>query len=477
MSSGLYQVHVNPDTARTLVENGATLVFLDVPAGTVLGIDHHKFITGHNFKGAKMVPPGVHVISYAAARPGSGFDLGPTTAFFVDLRATEVTMWRWMASEEILCRLDDEEEVSAIERATKRFELDRYLAPYNLSGFPVWRKLSCHLSRSVIDDVAPVGGNISLLAEPTPKPVADDTEQPGADKVEASNQLASQESTAAAHAGRCFFTKLPRLVKQKGRTPAELTSLNLDKSPVLEELLKNKYKDDEDKLLGEFQFAFLAFLLGHSWEAFEQWKAFIFLLFDCEVSAAHRAGLFAGFLNALNSQLELTLTSSSSKTQNDSPTDAGGMDLGFALDIEDLLADSKIRKVCSGWLRWALNESAGALPDSVLAQARQLSIYLETRLGWSCGPIKELRPDSSRGRTSLKIGRSPSQLSGGSHVIEVAERHPLSVIDKRGQDSDAILLSFEGEGEYMEEDDEEEGPVYVELTESQKEYLRQQEGA
>ena len=51
--------------------------------------------------------------------------------------------------------------------------------------------------------------------------------------------------------GRCYYTPLPRLVKRAGLTPAELTALNMDKSPLLEELLRDKYGGSEDALLGE----------------------------------------------------------------------------------------------------------------------------------------------------------------------------------------------------------------------------------
>lgn len=56
---------------------------------------------------------------------------------------------------------------------------------------------------------------------------------------------------------------------------------------------------------GEFQFAFLAFLLGQSLEGFAQWRAFLALLLGCEAAAlGARAGLFARFLEAFHAQLE-----------------------------------------------------------------------------------------------------------------------------------------------------------------------------
>lgn len=57
-------------------------------------------------------------------------------------------------------------------------------------------------------------------------------------------------------------------------------------------------------LAGEFQFAFLAFLLGQSLEGFAQWKAFLCLMFACDdAPLGARAQLFTDFLQALHTQL------------------------------------------------------------------------------------------------------------------------------------------------------------------------------
>lgn len=39
--SGPYQVKLDPEHARELASRGATLVLLDVPEGTAVGVDHH----------------------------------------------------------------------------------------------------------------------------------------------------------------------------------------------------------------------------------------------------------------------------------------------------------------------------------------------------------------------------------------------------------------------------------------------------
>lgn len=51
-----------------------------------------------------------------------------------------------------------------------------------------------------------------------------------------------------------------------GMTPQQLTALNLDKTAVLDDLIQPCYSGKPTELLGEMQFSFLAFLMGHSLE-------------------------------------------------------------------------------------------------------------------------------------------------------------------------------------------------------------------
>ena len=50
-------VDMDPDVARRLFEEGATLVLLGVPQGTELGIDYKSWTVGPRFRGVKMIPP------------------------------------------------------------------------------------------------------------------------------------------------------------------------------------------------------------------------------------------------------------------------------------------------------------------------------------------------------------------------------------------------------------------------------------
>lgn len=55
---------MDPELAKKLFHEGATLVILDVPQGTEFGIDYNSWTVGPKFKGVKMIPPGFHFVFY-----------------------------------------------------------------------------------------------------------------------------------------------------------------------------------------------------------------------------------------------------------------------------------------------------------------------------------------------------------------------------------------------------------------------------
>lgn len=441
-----YTLKVDNNTARELATKGATLVLLDVPEGTVIGMDQQTFRVGPKFKGIKMVPPGIHVISYAAADSQGG--LGPTTAFFLYARGGQVLAWRWSPEEEILVLIDNKGDHLPIEHAVKSFQLDQNLAPYNLAAYTIWRDLVSYISQRTLDTVAPLGGNMNILAEagdggallgggsggkPTaaevaleealvkgrkkaaaissidPSAAGTSYDAAAAEEEEEEEELQQNKSTslattttatpttattskdesdAAPHAGRCYFTRFPRVIKKQGLTAAQLTAINLDKSLLLEDLLVDKYKNSEDDFLGEFQFAFLAFLLGHSLEGFSQWKEFLRLMMGCEAAAVgKRSMLFTRFLLALHSQLIHTLAPGCTAEEQAAP-------LGTPM-VEELLEDSFLRKLCTSWLRWISAEEG--IPQPLSEASAAVATLLQKTVGWNCGPVQDLFRSGSGG--------------------------------------------------------------------------------
>ena len=57
-------------------------------------------------------------------------------------------------------------------------------------------------------------------------------------------------------------------------------------------------------VLGELQFAFVCFLIGQVYDAFEQWKLLINLLCNCETAIARHPNLFNKFIQCIYFQLK-----------------------------------------------------------------------------------------------------------------------------------------------------------------------------
>ena len=140
-----YAVHMDPTQALELVQQGAILLILAVPQGTILGVDQAVFTVGPRFQGIKMLPPGAHFISYRATDSQGG--VSPATGFFIFAQPRQVIVKRWDPQTETLVDLEEEEEQGRYEAAARQFEFDAGLAPYNLQAFSQWRDLSSFISQ------------------------------------------------------------------------------------------------------------------------------------------------------------------------------------------------------------------------------------------------------------------------------------------------------------------------------------------
>jgi A1 cistron-splicing factor AAR2 len=109
------------------------------------------------------------------------------------------------------------------------------------------------------------------------------------------------------------FTKVNN-IKSNSSNPSEITKHSIDLSNKLESFIgeqqrtkccsdANNKEAENDNVLGELQFAFVCFLIGNSYDAFEQWKLMVNLLCNSETAIRSRPGLFLNFLNALYFQL------------------------------------------------------------------------------------------------------------------------------------------------------------------------------
>ncbi|ONK81457.1 uncharacterized protein A4U43_C01F29290 [Asparagus officinalis] len=371
MASGL---KMDEETALEMVKKGATLLLLNVPQFTLFGVDTQVFSVGPNFMGIKMVPPGPHFIYYCAANK-EGKEFSPTVGFFIIAHPSEVIVREWHQQEERLAKISEEEEARYFE-AVKRFEFDHHLGPYALDHFGEWKQLSSYITKDTIERIEPIGGEISTVYE---SGLIDKTPRTSMEKRLVEQLRDSKFATSTAEKSQkqgCYYTDIPHVVKHKDISSEELTSLNLDKTKLLEAILMKDFRGDEDLLLGELQFSFIAFMMGQSLEAFLQWKTLLSLLFSCtEAPLRTRSQLFIKFIGVLYYQLKHGFRKGENNKGN-------SLEKGSSLFLDDawFSKDIFLFHLCKEFFPLVLE--AQVVDGDLLQWTRKLKGLLERVLGW-----------------------------------------------------------------------------------------------
>eukprot|EP01111_Echinosteliopsis_oligospora_P004123 TRINITY_DN1651_c0_g1_i1.p1 TRINITY_DN1651_c0_g1~~TRINITY_DN1651_c0_g1_i1.p1 ORF type:complete len:389 (+),score=108.78 TRINITY_DN1651_c0_g1_i1:121-1287(+) len=312
-------------TALNLTQNFATILCLDVPKGTEFGIDHATWSVGPLFKGIKMIPPGIHYITYSAANNGQPTGMGaPTLSFFLHTSPKQIIVKRWNPRTEDFYEEKemDKEEEERYADGVRRLDFDSGLAPYPLDRYNTWKSYSNFVTEQIMKQIQPISGCISAAAgasaedeQGIDQQVLDfhlkNSEQRFLDKHP--NQIAVTEDTEEQKKMEKLkfqqkycprFTHIPTRLKTKNATPQQLTQLNIDKSGLLDQLISTSYDGDQNKILGEVQSAFITFFLGHSYEGFRQWKEMLILLSGCDDAVSTRPDFFKNFIDLLHFQLQ-----------------------------------------------------------------------------------------------------------------------------------------------------------------------------
>ncbi|PHU27147.1 hypothetical protein BC332_05479 [Capsicum chinense] len=360
------------EAALELVKQAATLLLLDVPLSTLIGIDTQMYYSGPNFKGVKMIPPGVHFIYYSSSNR-EGNEFSPIVGFFVDASPSEVIVKKWDPKEERFIKLSEEKEERYV-LAVKKLEFDRQLGPYALDQYGDWKRLSNFITKSTIENLEPIGGEISVVSE---SDMVENVHKTAIEKVLAEQLKSSKFSKPdqKSPSKGCYYTSIPRVIKLKGASGQDLTNINLDKTHILETSLTKQYGGSEDSLLGELQFAFVAFLMGQSLEAFLQWKLLVSLLLGCSEAPLHtRTQLFTKFIKAIYYQLKFGFQKDRKDTGR---AEKGAM---TSLDESLLSADNFLRHLCKEFFSLVLD--APMVDGDLLTWTRKLRELLEQTLGW-----------------------------------------------------------------------------------------------
>ncbi|KRZ59119.1 Protein AAR2 -like protein [Trichinella nativa] len=297
-------VQMSPEEALQLFEYGAFALFPDLPNGFEFGVDYNAWSTGPKFKGIKMIPPGVHFIYVSSL--GKHGDRAPRIGFFHNFAPKEVLVKKWDKENEDLADEDDVEQIERLRLNLK--EMDQFLGPYPFENHKQWFSLSYLINESLINRLSPTNGKISSQCDLISKESQDLSS--GAQRVDRENPVRTRFRDAqglpimnTSPESEIKFTTIPT-VRSENFSPEERTSKSMDRSYALRKMLSTY--EEPKFLLGELQFAYVCFLLGHVYEAFEQWKRLIDMICNCDEALAEFDSFYSDFIMVLHFQLKTT---------------------------------------------------------------------------------------------------------------------------------------------------------------------------
>ncbi|EGC33449.1 hypothetical protein DICPUDRAFT_80783 [Dictyostelium purpureum] len=337
--------------AQELNAKYGTLLCLDVPEGSTIGIDNKIWTSGPMFKGVKMIPPGVHMFHCTASNE-YGDSIMVSSSFIwvkeiqhndnqVDMEerlkpSGQVFIKRWNAENEDFYPNNEisEQEKDSFTLGVRNFEFDKNLAPYPFDGSEIqWKRLTSHITEKLLKKILPISGIIngdscsydqqkSNDSSRKEKQLLDDldvklkefNEKRNINKKNINsnnNNNNNNGNNSISNWGIPYFSKIPKNPKLLDKESlnntvsiSNLTKWNLDKSQALEYMLNKYYKNDEMEILGEIEFSFVLFVFGMAWLGFQQWKDLTTLFLQCDEMVIKRPLLFTEFFKVLKNQLE-----------------------------------------------------------------------------------------------------------------------------------------------------------------------------
>lgn len=266
-----------------------------------------------------MIPPGVHYIYFSVAdKYGS---VGMRNGFFHDFKLKEVVAKKWNKQAEAIEDYTlDEGQLESFEENKRDF--DRFLGAYPFEEYKRWISLTNNINQEFLERLIPgnkiISSGSTLVGKTFSKSKTSESTEAKSEKekdslfkipanlTEAESRLPQMEHEVNTN---IRFSKIPEEVFPKGSDAKEMTKHSIDMSYRLEQLIQKQRELDIEKpdplnVLGELQFAFICFLVGHVYDAFEQWKNLIHLLCNCESFIRKEPNLFVQFIQVIYFQLK-----------------------------------------------------------------------------------------------------------------------------------------------------------------------------
>jgi A1 cistron-splicing factor AAR2 len=343
---------------------GSILIIPDVPLGLDFGINCMNFETGPKFKGLSTIPDGLHFIYHStgmAARQG----------FFWRAQPNEIAVRQWDSREEHICSSNklSADSLATLVQQLNSGDLNGNLGPYQVAEHHVWLNLSCFIHEGVLLKANCPIGEIIYPSE------AHDLETLNIPNSSTKQQksgnhdqkLRANKFTSPIEGNFARFVKIDACEVKLRDTLYEsadhssrardLTSLYIDKSLVLNDLVATEYNNNWENILGELQLSFLLFLLVFCYDSLEHWKRLVDTICRSEKALISKPDFTVAFIRILYEQL------------NFSPADF------FA---NELSKDNFLRPAMSRLFE-NLKQPAGVLNSSVQEHRKRLLTFFQKK--------------------------------------------------------------------------------------------------
>lgn len=299
--------------ANKLFEAGGIFLFFDVPQNSEFGIDYNCWNTGENFKGVKMIPPGIHFIYFSVSDKYG--NIGLRNGFFHDFKAKQIIAKKWNHQTETI--EDYNLSLEQLENFQQRKrEFDKFLGAYPYNEYKRWISLTNYITDDLMNILQPenkiissgsslVGKKFTITRSPEKTKEKEEIFKVPKDLKEAEKRLPEMQHEKHTN---IRFSKFQEEYLSKETSPLEITAQHIDMSHKLDTFIANQISKFENwqpiNIIGELQFAFVCFLIGHVYDALEQWKYLINLLSNSENLMKKYPELFFHFVQVLYFELK-----------------------------------------------------------------------------------------------------------------------------------------------------------------------------
>ena len=266
--------------------NLGTLLLLNCPKKMQFGIDLSQWIIGEKFMGIKLIPIGIHYISFSLSEENNAFKQG----FFIEIEEgknkCKNVIREWSSKYETFIKINEEMNKN-YSIGLDNLDFDQFFFFFPYEQIQNWKDLTNFLNKDIINKLQK---NIDMTMCPGIKEENKNEENENEiNEIKINIQLMTYENIEFTE----FYLNQPEYIN------------SLDKSLLLEKII-SKLKSPYE-FLGEFQYTFILFLIGEVYEALKQWKDIFILISSSENLLAKKnyEKFFCDFTEIIYNQLRL----------------------------------------------------------------------------------------------------------------------------------------------------------------------------